>query len=188
MMWRLFTLLSAVSLALALATAMLWARSYTKGDVFDLSWGQVVLPGRHMPNGVAYGDVAISRGFGVRSVKGGILVGTGISEGANLRRRIQMFHNELSVVDWPDGSLMFNVEVGPRDRRIPEFPFFDLTFPHPLLVAILMICPALCWCRFRRRHRGASGLCPRCGYDLRASNDRCPECGTPIQRNAEASV
>ncbi len=34
--------------------------------------------------------------------------------------------------------------------------------------------------RLARIPRFAPGLCQECGYDLRASRKRCPECGTPI--------
>lgn len=58
-----------------------------------------------------------------------------------------------------------------------------------LLCAILPAWWLLIFLRARKRAaRIRSGQCPNCGYDLRASAERCPECGMPInQRSSEVA-
>jgi hypothetical protein len=53
--------------------------------------------------------------------------------------------------------------------------------PHGVLAALFAVAPAA-WLmarRVRKRRAHQRGLCPVCSYDLRASPERCPECGTP---------
>jgi hypothetical protein len=68
----------------------------------------------------------------------------------------------------------------PRSVRIIYFPHWFAA----LLFAILPTVRLRSILRTRRENR--IGLCQHCGYDLRATPDRCPECGAVAAKSLGA--
>ena len=61
-----------------------------------------------------------------------------------------------------------------------------------IVISALLFGSTFCLCRplhhRRRRKRKKLGLCLKCGYDLRASKDRCPECGAGFSKLGTVTV
>jgi hypothetical protein len=64
-------------------------------------------------------------------------------------------------------------------RSGKDFHEYCVIIAHWVLVPPFAALPLLRFRAWRRhRRRAISGMCPKCGYDLRATPERCPECGT----------
>jgi hypothetical protein len=91
-------------------------------------------------------------------------------------------------IAWLDSYLIIDGRRGSLSNRwfpSPETPQLMWRF-----LALAAVSVVLGWImlrpragRARRRH---FGLCANCGYDLRATPERCPECGA-VSTNAEAT-
>ena len=67
------------------------------------------------------------------------------------------------------------IDAGSRTEMIElRLPLWILTVAF-LVYPVYLLTPL-----HRRRKRKKLGQCVKCGYDLRASKERCPECGTAI--------
>jgi hypothetical protein len=92
---------------------------------------------------------------------------------AYLRRAPQVLRADFT--EWHRAGVAYTslhrAGLGIHLLRLPYWPIAAAT-------ALLPAWRLLTHRRRRRRARAAQGLCPRCGYDLRATPDRCPECGT----------
>ena len=61
----------------------------------------------------------------------------------------------------------------------------EVTIPHWAVILPLLFIGIIPFFKIwrRRKRRATVGYCAQCGYDLRASKDRCPECGRPFIRS-----
>ncbi len=85
----------------------------------------------------------------------------------------------LAFYGWTDVHVN---EVGPLPHRVT---YANLRLPYWFLILVSSAVVAH-WLVVRRRRlrlaRAEANLCPACGYDLRATPQRCPECGRLARR------
>lgn len=172
---RLFTIVSAVSLLLCAATTALWVSSWIDG--ITVSEGQLLVYHADDPPGT----FGVLRDWEHRSTAGiwRML--------RNNRNWDPSLHERFGFV-YGSGRFAHQVELpayrpsNQSSRGVSvDVKYILVALPLWALFVLLAVLPA-CWAatRIRRRSRSVAGCCPTCGYDLRASQDRCPECGTPI--------
>ncbi len=174
---RLFTLVAALSLVLCVGTAALWARSYDYGDRL-------------------HGRLWRKQSFLIASKQGQILiVGFRWHRADNLwtwEVRTHAANDPMSfpiidprqcvnrlgfgIIRRPTYFVTYPAQQTPQGEATLNGSCIVVPFWLPLLLAAAAPIGFLA-ARVRRSRRSRLGHCSTCGYDLRASPYRCPECG-----------
>jgi hypothetical protein len=180
---RPLTLAAAASLLLFVATVALWVRSYWRLDVIDHI--------RIVNETVRRFEVGSLNGtFELSSKREPVpLGGEGLAFVAGYRYGSSNY--ESPPQPRPRDVAKFFASAGASTRWFLGFGFviFEpangssaryIWLPHWSLALSFAILPVLRMrAVIRSRKFGRVGRCTACGYDLRATPDRCPECGVP---------
>jgi hypothetical protein len=196
----LLNVLAVLSLLLCVATVWLWIRSYWVADSFFRERMESV-----RVNGSSR---FIHESWRVQSMRGGVSYCHGWTDpfvaydmessqrerwehemprGFDLPKRRGLRRWSLAgivVAQFPSDHVLEMVSPGFDwgPHRIVRVPYWLPTFAFALLSAALAISA------MRRQRVQKLGLCAECGYDLRATPSRCPECGARPKRSAEIST
>ncbi|HEX2971642.1 MAG TPA: hypothetical protein VHP11_04885 [Tepidisphaeraceae bacterium] len=171
---RLIVAFSLLSLLICLGSLLLWARSLAYWDLLALRVG------RHHLILNTHPDV-INFAWDTREGPPGDLQWRFIPSPITWTRQ-QPDGSVRQVIgrNWTRFTFSRNQggEWDPKTNKNYNLSGHGLTVPLWFLAAVscLPSIPVLTR-QIRNRYRRRSGLCPTCGYDLRATPDRCPECG-----------
>jgi len=177
---RLFTILWAVSLLFWLATAALWTESEFASDIayradstgqLSVTWGAGEVSACCI-NGMSPPQVPLTPEMHFNHENRPVSFGRQAVEGIGWQQR------------WWDRLGIHFVYRGRAAQWAGKMTLVSIPFWFFLLMFSVLpfIWEAM---NFRRRYRSRHCQCPACGYDLRATPERCPECGT-IPEKAEA--
>jgi hypothetical protein len=157
-----FSGLTVLSVLLSAATIIAWVRSKTECDVFVCGVG----PRR---------DVVIS------SVDGGVefveeIYPSPVSYEPGWRVGPQSPPG-VAANYFGFGSATGRAQTFDVTGHLVIYRLVAVVVPNWFATALTLILP-FAWILTRGLRRMKKGHCSKCGYDLRATPDRCPECGT----------
>jgi hypothetical protein len=176
---RLFTLLSAVSLLLCVATVGVWVRSKLLEHQDEIVVARVQTGGE------------------VTSAGGKVYLRHIRSPSPWWEAEPMTYRHEKGVVSLRPAATMQLEALGfaysHRNGQTSwsAAPFVETWIVIPLLpLALVSAALPSAWLirRVRQRRTRRPGLCPACGYDLRATPERCPECGTAAVGSGHSSA
>jgi hypothetical protein len=163
---RPFTVISAVSLMLCVAVCGLWVAERV-----------LRVPGWASPLRLQWG-ASVDTGYGFRLYAHEISCDNGC---IYYVRSDPMILPSDRFVDRRTELLGIFFQWGSSPLVIHGTRYFDqqvLGIPLAWPSALLAMLPAMwLWVLWLTRRRDCAGLCPSCGYDLRATPEQCPECG-----------
>lgn len=178
------SILIPISFVLCALTATLWVRSYFVQDVLVRS----ASGGRHDEIVTIPGQVRITFVSGWTGQRPWTLWRGGTPAGYPVFGQRAIYHRWYPLMFAINDGIGIVPGVDPGSSAwAVRIAYRTLAVPFALPLALTLWGPAWIVIRARRKSlRGkrwaASGRCARCGYDLRATPARCPECGATITR------